>query len=121
MSLTIKPYYFAGSQYQDLNLLNADDDIPALIEGCKNNNRKAQELLYKKFYVAMASLCIRYIRNEQDAMQVLNDGFLKVYKNISSYNPGKASLYTWIRKIVINTALNFLKKQPIFFASDFLM
>jgi RNA polymerase sigma factor (sigma-70 family) len=99
-------------------LLNAEDDIQELIEGCKKNNRKAQELLYKKFYEAMSSLCIRYISNQQDAMQVLNDGFLKVFKNIDSYSPYKAGLYTWIRKIIINTALDFLRKKPLLYSRD---
>jgi RNA polymerase sigma factor (sigma-70 family) len=89
-----------------------------LIEGCKKNDRKAQELLYKKFYVAMTVLCIRYISNQQDAMQVLNDGFLKVFKNIQLYDAAKASLYTWIRKIIINTAISFLRKQPITYTID---
>ena len=99
-------------------MLNAEDDIHELIEGCKKNNRKAQELLYKKFYEAMSSLCIRYISNQQDAMQVLNDGFLKVFKNIDSYSPYKAGLYTWIRKIIINTALDFLRKKPLLYSRD---
>ena len=90
-----------------------EDDISGLVEGCVKNNRKAQELLYKKFYVAMASLCARYISNQQDAVQVLNDGFLKVFKNIHLYTPVKASLYTWIRKIMINTAIDFFRKQPL--------
>ena len=66
----------------------------------------------------MSSLCIRYIHNEQDAMQVLNDGFLKVFKNIHIYDPFKAGLYTWIRKIVINTALDFLRTKPIAYTSN---
>ncbi len=93
-------------------------DLRTLVEGCKKNDRKAQALLYKNFYVAMSTLCTRYIDNQQDAMQVLNDGFLKVFKNIDAYDPFKGSLYTWIRKIIINTALDFLKKQHIEYASN---
>lgn len=95
-----------------------DDDIQALIEGCKKNDRKAQELLYKRFYAAMAALCLRYISNEQDAMQALNDGFLKVFKSIHQYDAAKAVLYTWIRKIMINSAIDFLRKQPIRYTCD---
>jgi RNA polymerase sigma-70 factor (ECF subfamily) len=99
-------------------LPNEEEDIEALIKGCKENNRKAQERLYKKFYPGMASLCIRYIDDQQDAMQVLNDGFLKIFKNIDTYSPFKASLYTWIRKIVINTALDFLRKKTLKYSDD---
>jgi RNA polymerase sigma factor (sigma-70 family) len=95
-----------------------EDDIQVLIEGCKKNDRKAQGLLYNKFYVAMAAICARYINNKQDAMQVLNDGFLKVFKNIKSYDAGIASLYTWVRKIIINTAIDFLRKLPVAYTAD---
>lgn len=57
----------------------------------------------------MMSLCIRYTKNETDAAEVLNKGFLKVFLNIKRYEPGQATLYTWIRTIVINTCLDFLK------------
>ncbi len=95
-----------------------EDDIKALVDGCKKNDRKAQELFYKRFYAAMASICIRYISNQQDAMQVLNDGFLKVFKSIQTYDASKARLYTWIRKIMINTAIDFLRRQPIVYVTD---
>ena len=80
-----------------------------IIAGCKQNNGKAQEQLYKNYYAAMINLCLRYTKNEQDAVEVLNSGFLKVFTNIKRYDPGKASLSTWIRTIVINSCLNFLK------------
>jgi RNA polymerase sigma factor (sigma-70 family) len=98
--------------------LTEEDDIQKLIKGCKENNRKAQELLYKKFYAAMLSLCIRYTNDQHDAMLVLNDGFLKVFKNISSYSPYKGGLYTWIRKIIINTALDFLRKEKLTYSGS---
>jgi len=80
-----------------------------IIAGCRKGERKAQEQLYKNYYEAMVSLCMRYTKNEQDAVEVLNNGFLKVFINIHRYEPGKASLYTWIRTIVINSCLDFLK------------
>ncbi len=55
------------------------------------------------------SLCMRYTKNENDAAEVLNNGFLKVFLNIQRYEPAQANLYTWIRTIVINTCLDFLK------------
>ena len=59
-------------------------------------------------------LCLRYTKNETDAMEVLNTGFYKVFKNIHQYDSSKASLYTWIRTIVINSCLDHLKsKQKI--------
>jgi len=80
-----------------------------IIAGCIKGERKAQEQLYKNYYEAMVTLCLRYTKNENDAVEVLNNGFLKVLMNIQRYDPGKATLYTWIRTIVINSCIDFLK------------
>jgi RNA polymerase sigma factor (sigma-70 family) len=86
-----------------------------LINGCINNSRRAQEQLYKQFYGPMASICLRYTRNQEDAIEVLHNGFLKVYKNIHTYDPARASLYTWIRKIIVNTAIDFIRAREKFY------
>lgn len=82
-----------------------------IIDGCKNKDAKAQERLYKDYYRAMMMLCLRYTKNENDAVEVLNNGFLKVFNNIQRYDPGQATLYTWIRTIVINSCLDFIKAK----------
>ena len=92
-------------------LNNSINDIEAIIGGCKKGDRLAQEKLYRSFYSAMMNICVRYTKNEEDALEVLNTGFFKVFKNIRSYNPGKAAAYTWIRAIIINTCLNFIRSQ----------
>jgi RNA polymerase sigma factor (sigma-70 family) len=95
-------------------LLSEEDDIQIVIRGCLKNDRKAQEQLYRRFYHAMMTHCVRYTRNGQDAMEVMNDAFLKVFKHIGTYQADKASLYTWIRRIVINAAIDFLRKQQVY-------
>jgi RNA polymerase sigma factor (sigma-70 family) len=59
----------------------------------------------------MMSLCVRYTKCEDDSKLVLNTAFFKVYKNIHLFDPVKASLYTWIRKIVINCCLDHIKSK----------
>ena len=59
----------------------------------------------------MMTLCLRYTKNEADALEVLNTGFYKVYKNIGRYDEKKASPYTWIRTIIINSCLDFIKAK----------
>ena len=59
----------------------------------------------------MISICLRYTKNESDAVEVLNNGFLKVFKNIDKYQAGQGSLYTWIRTIIINSCLDFIKSK----------
>jgi RNA polymerase sigma factor (sigma-70 family) len=92
-------------------LINEQEHINTIISGCRKGDRKAQELLYRSFYRAMMTLCLRYTRNEADALEVLNTGFYKVYKNIDRYNTEKATLYTWIRTIIINSCLDFIKSK----------
>ncbi|MFT3702883.1 MAG: sigma-70 family RNA polymerase sigma factor [Agriterribacter sp.] len=89
---------------------NPPADIDLII-GCINNDRKAQERLYKQFYGAMATICMRYTQNEEDAVEVLNNGFLKVFKHIQQFDKEKAGLYTWIRKIMVNTAIDFIRQN----------
>lgn len=90
-------------------MINEEQDIDKILEGCKKDNRKAQEQLYRSYYRAMMTLCLRYTKNETDALEVLNTGFYKVYKNINRFDKGKASLYTWIRTIIINSCIDFNK------------
>lgn len=65
----------------------------------------------------MINLCLRYTKNEEDAIEILNNGFLKVFQNIQRYDPAQATLYTWIRTVVINCCLDFIKqkgKEPVY-------
>jgi len=59
----------------------------------------------------MLALCRSYAKNDEDAREILQDGFLKVFQQISRYDSGKASLYTWMRTIMIRTAIDFLRKK----------
>ena len=61
----------------------------------------------------MMTLCLRYVRGNEDAVEVLNDAFLKIFMQLGRYDPVRASLYTWMRKIVINTALDSLRRQRL--------
>ena len=102
-------------------MLSSEDDIQILIGGCLKNDRKAQEHLYKRFYQAMMTLCVRYTKDRSDALEVLNDGFLKIFKRIGQYDAARASLYTWMRRIIINTAIDFLRKQQAYHDMDVLL
>ena len=85
-----------------------------VLEGCLKNDRKAQELLYKQFYGAMIAICMRYTRHEEDALEVLHNGYMKVFKHLSSYDASKASLYTWIKTIMVNSAIDFIRARQKF-------
>ena len=81
-----------------------------LIQSCINKERWAQRVLYEEFYPSMMTVCLRYSNNRDDALDILHDGFIKVFKHISKYNTG-TSLNAWIKRIMINTAIDFYRKR----------
>ncbi|MEM6726146.1 MAG: sigma-70 family RNA polymerase sigma factor [Bacteroidota bacterium] len=84
-----------------------------LLEGCRKQHRPSQNALYKAFYAYGMSICIRYVNNENEAISLLNDGFLKVFKNIKKFDAEKP-FKPWLRRILINTAINHVKKHRKF-------
>ena len=81
-----------------------------MIEGCLANNRQWQEVLYKRFQPKMMGLCLRYYTERSDALEQLNLGFLKVYKNLDKYTK-EGSFEGWIYRIVQRTILDDLRKK----------
>ena len=82
----------------------------SILEGCIEGKREAQYELYKKFASSMLSLCFRYSKNKAEAEDFLQEGFLKVFQKIRSYRK-EGSLEGWIKRIMINNALNHIKKN----------
>lgn len=76
-----------------------------LIEGCLKGERRWQKALYDRFSKKMMVVCLRYCKARQEAEDVLQEAFIKVFENIASYR-GEASIEYWIKRIVVNTALN---------------
>lgn len=79
------------------------------IEGCIKNDRNAQKVVYESLYGIMLALCKRYV-NPEEAQEVLNNGFLNVFKKIEQYDQ-KGSFEGWVRKIMINKSLDYLKSH----------
>jgi RNA polymerase sigma factor (sigma-70 family) len=79
------------------------------IKACVRRETWAQKLIYEEFYGSMMALCLRYAGNEEDAMDILHEGFIKVFRNIHKYQPD-TSLPAWIRRIMVNTAIDFYRK-----------
>ena len=85
-------------------------DQSKLLNDCLKGKTSAQRELYKHFANAMLGLCFRYTKSMADAEDVLQEGFIKVFKNLHQYN-GSGELGAWIRKIMVNTAISYLKKE----------
>ncbi len=85
-------------------------DINSIVNGCLKGRRRAQEDLYKLYGRKLFGVCLRYTQNRMEAEDVLQDGFVRVFKNIGSFkNLGEHSLYNWMKRIMVNTAINFLR------------
>ncbi len=92
-----------------------DDPI---LEGCIAGKRNAQHQLYMKYSSTMMAVCIRYSGNREEAEDILQEGFLKVFQKISTFRK-EGSLEGWIKRIIINHALNrFRKNRNIPFHED---
>jgi RNA polymerase sigma-70 factor (ECF subfamily) len=81
-----------------------------LIEGTKKGERHCQEKLYKHFYGYGMSICLRYAPSREEASEILNDSFLKVFKKIEQYDLQK-SFRGWLRRIIINTAIDYFRRN----------
>ena len=88
-------------------------DDATLIKECVKGNAKAQRFLFDKFAPKMLTVCIRYAKNKSDAEDVLQDAFIKVFNKISEFK-NEGSLEGWIRRIMVNTSLDQIRKNSKF-------
>lgn len=79
-----------------------------LVDKCLANDPYAQELLYRRYAAKMYGICLRYVRHRDEASDVLQDGFIRVFTNLKHYR-GDGSFEGWIRRIIVNTAINYYK------------
>jgi hypothetical protein len=83
-----------------------------IIRRCLNNNRQAQFELYEKYSPAMFGVCLRYAKNSTDAEDILQEGFIKVFRYLKDFT-GRGSFEGWLRRIMVNSALNFYKRKNL--------
>ena len=82
-------------------------DEKQLIDGCINGDRRAQKALYDKYSGRMMAVCLRYMKDTEDARDLMQEGFIKLYTNLNKYS-GEGSFDGWVRKIFVNCALERL-------------
>lgn len=99
-------------------------DHQKLVKDCLKGRLQAQRELYELFAKDMLGVCYRYTRSVRDAEDVLQEGFVKVFVNLGQYK-NEGELGGWIRRIMVNTALNFLKRnrkyqQEMYFTQEYM-
>lgn len=80
------------------------------ISACVKEEEWAQKKLYEQFYSTMYPVCLRYAVDEDEALDILHEGFIKVFRHISKYTVG-TSLAAWIRRIMVNTSIDYYRKK----------
>jgi RNA polymerase sigma-70 factor (ECF subfamily) len=85
----------------------------AILQGCLKNNAAAQKELYYKYSSKMLAACYRYAHNREDAEDMLQEGFIKVFSQIHTFE-NRGALEGWIRRIMVHTCINILKKNKRF-------
>jgi RNA polymerase sigma factor (sigma-70 family) len=90
-------------------IYNSNSTIELLVEGCKKNDRLAQQYLYQRLFSSMLGVAMRYANNRDDAEASLNIAFLKVFQSIHNYT-GPAPFPHWVYRIVVHTSIDELRK-----------
>ena len=88
----------------------AKDELKEVIEGCLRNEHRFQFRLYEMFYTSMTSVCMRYAKDREEANDLVQEGFIKVYKNLFRYE-FKGSFEGWMRRIFVNNAIDNIRRK----------
>ncbi len=103
---------------QSFHLLNKTDKVnkqldAIILQGCLRKELKAQKVFYQHFSSSMYAVCLRYSNSKEDAKDILQDGFVKVFTKLETYT-GKGSLEGWMKRIFINTALEHYRSNKVY-------
>ena len=97
----------------------AEDRLMTIWAGCLKNDRKQQEQLYRILAPRMLAVCMRYATDKDEAQDILQEGFIKMFKNMNNYR-GDGSLEGWIRRIMVHCAISrYRKLKPMVLVEDF--
>lgn len=90
--------------------MDAPDPVyDSLIDGCIAGERRSQQRVYELFYGKMMAVCLRYTKNHDQAKDILQDGFIKVFRSLAVFNRA-GSLEGWVRRIMVNTAIDHFRR-----------
>ena len=93
-----------------VNMDGPDQVFNELIDGCLQGERRSQQRVYELFYGKMMAVCMRYTKNTDQAKDILQDGFIKVFRSMEKFNRA-GSFEGWIRRIIVNTAIDHFRRS----------
>ncbi len=86
------------------------NNLESVLQACREQNPDAQKVLFKMFFSYAKNICLRYSSNHEDAEEIMNDGFMKVFQSIHKYE-NIQSFKAWFRTILVNTSINYYHKR----------
>ena len=89
--------------------MSKQQDYSQLIADCIDGKRAAQHRLFKLFYSKLFHLCYRYAQNKDEAQDMLNEGFIKIFENLHKYKP-EGSFEAWLKRVMVNAALDYQRR-----------
>lgn len=107
-----------GIGLSNIDAMNTDSNLNRMWEGCLQNDRKQQEALYRALAPKMLAVCMRYANDRDEAQDILQEGFIKMFNNVHKYR-GDGNLEGWIRRIMVHTAISrYRKLKPMVLVED---
>ena len=97
--------------------MSTEDATQQLIEGSLKGDRRSQQAIYKMYYGKMKAVCLRYASSADEAKDIVQDGFIKVFSQLSRYE-GNGSFEGWVRRIMVNLAIDYYRKKKHHFEID---
>lgn len=98
-------------------ILNTETPVKDLLEGCIAGKRQSQELLYKQFYAFAMGICVRYCNSREEAVEVMNDGFLKAFTNLKKFDAANR-FEPWLKRILVNCSIDYYRKAKKHYFHD---
>lgn len=117
LNCTVRQPFRAVSRFfsETLSTLLSAEELTYHVKACALNKRESQKVIYNSFYGYAMAICDRYTSNQEDAVEILNDGFLKIFKEIHHYHPAYSDVVSsfkgWLRKIMVYTAIDHFRKN----------
>jgi RNA polymerase sigma-70 factor (ECF subfamily) len=87
-----------------------DRELYQLLDSCTKGDRSSQDKLYREFYGYAMGICLRYSRTREEATEIVNDGYVKIFTKLSSYTRG-LSFKGWLRKVMIHSAIDYFRRN----------
>jgi len=101
---------FLSSHLVQVTVYTNDPPLTHLLAGCIRQDRRCQRELYRQFYGYAMSICLRYAAHRDEAAEILNDAFLKIFNRLDTFRPD-APFKPWLRRILVNTAVDYFRAR----------